>query len=46
MGGERGLFGGELVFHAFVNGHVVDEFVDVGYVGGVAQSYAAEETVL
>jgi len=44
-GGQGELGGGEEVGEAFEDGHLVDEFVDVGNVGGGGQADAREETV-
>lgn len=41
--GEGGLCGGEEVSQAFKDGHLVDQFVDVGNVGGGGQADAREE---
>jgi len=44
-GGQGGLGGGEEVGQAFEDGHLVDEFVDVGNIGGGGQADAREELV-
>lgn len=44
-GGEGGFGGGEEVGETFEDGHLVDQFVDVGDVGGSGETDAGEEWV-
>lgn len=44
-GGEGGLGGDALLLEAFEDGHLVDELVDVGDVGGLGQAGSGEERV-
>lgn len=44
-GGEGGLGGDAVLRQAFEDGHLVDELVDVGDVGGLGQPDSGEERV-